>query len=158
MKTMFWHFARLVAVVGVVVVIRVGLGWFALNQVESSLGQLEHTMEAIDQGVPIDPVAIADGPAGEGDDGRADAPIHTDLQREGQVVVRDGKRVVLVDASDPDNEVWIELGDAAQRQIPWILRDGWGPTVGAIAAGCGTYVVGWALLMAAFGGREERSA
>jgi len=66
--------------------------------------QMDDVAALLDVQLPWQEPATGDGPR------RGDMP--EDLDREGQVVRRNGELVILVDDSDPENEVYVPLNSA----------------------------------------------
>ncbi len=148
----FWYLAQLVAVVVAVMVVRVGLVSVGNHMVATQLnaaalqvanvegaGGLDlATMEELggETPPPVDGDALGNAPPM-----RREGPIHDDHQRAGQLVIRDGQRVILIDDSDPENEIWVPLN--ATPPMPWYADNGWGPNLAALVGGSGVYLLFW---------------
>lgn len=149
--------ARLVVLMGAIFVMRMAIGVATASWMKHHLSQSGIPAEVGDGTVALPFVGGA--PDAPGDPGRANQPIPEDLVADGQVVERDGKLVVLIDASDPDNEVYVPLdgSEGPPPEMPWLLREGLGPAVGATVGGLGLYWVAWALGGLVFGLDRPRS-
>ena len=138
--------AQLIALVLAIVLVRgsmVAMGGFMVN---AAMGDVANELAILDDGAslemsvgvppPVDGDALSNAPPG-----RREGPVHEDHDRAGQLVIRDGQRVVLIDDSDPENEIWIPLDD--KPPLPWYARSGLVPLAAAIVGGAGLYLLMW---------------
>lgn len=147
-----WYLAQLIALVCAILMVRgsfVVLGGYLLNV---SLRDLPEQLAVLDP----DGAAGMAGVEMPGEGGaslvqgdalsnappmRRDGPVHVDHQRAGQLVNRDGQRVILIDNSDPENEIWIPLDE--KTPLAWYAQSGLTPYAAAVLGGVGLYLLMW---------------
>ncbi len=133
--------ARLLIFLACIAVSRVVLKVVVVGMVNSMwpTAQIDEAAALLDLPMPYQQVT-GDGPR------RGD--MHEDLQRSGQVVTRNGELVVLLDDSDPDNEVYVPLDskDGGFVLNPLLTVD---PMLFSVGMGSflfiGFMIVGWRL-------------
>ena len=146
-----WYLAQLIALVFAILVVRgsfLTMGGFMVNAIMADLpqdlavldpdgfGMAESALSSEGVAPAVDGDALSNAPPG-----RREGPVHEDHQRTGQLVIREGKRVVLIDDSDPENENWIPLDE--KTPMPWYAQSGLVPFAAAILGGAGLYLLMW---------------